>query len=267
MTASSKPLEYEYERPWLYPKQLEAMFCPKRYVFINASTKSGKTVSAMVWLTEQAMLGKEGRNYWWVSPILAQSRIAFRRLKQAIPRILYTANETDCTLTLFNGAIIWFKGSDHPDSLYGEDVYAAVIDEASRCREESWHAVRSTLTATRGPIRVIGNVKGRKNWAYQMAMRAQAGEKDMAFFRITAYDAVEGGVLAADEIDDAQRVLPEAVFKELYLAEASDDEGNPTSGDHHVLLPGQLVCRCVPAILESSTQTGRQQIPLYDGKA
>ena len=56
--------------------------------------------------------------------------------------------------------MLWFKGADKPDALYGEDVYAAVIDEASRCKEEAWHAVRSTLTATRGPIRIIGSGLG-----------------------------------------------------------------------------------------------------------
>jgi hypothetical protein len=34
-------------------------------------------------------------------------------------------------------------------------------------------------------------------------------------------------VLNAEEIASAKSELPEAVFKELYLAEAADDEGNP----------------------------------------
>jgi hypothetical protein len=33
--------------------------------------------------------------------------------------------------------------------------------------------------------------------------------------------------LKADEVAEAQRDLPEQVFKELYLAEPSDDQGNP----------------------------------------
>jgi hypothetical protein len=123
--------------------------------------------------------------------------------------------------------MIWFKGSDRPDGLYGDDVYAAVIDEASRCKEESWWAVRTTLTATRGPIRIIGNVKGRKNWAYHMARRAESGAPNMAYYRIVAADAVAAGVLDVQEIDDARRQLPAAVFQELYEAIPSDDEGNP----------------------------------------
>lgn len=218
----------EYVRPHLYAKQAAFLFTPARYSVVEASTKSGKTVGCLVWLFEQAALhGAPGRNYWWVAPIRDVSKIAFRRMKRAIPRELYTANESELTLTLANGAVLWFKGADHPDSLYGEDVYAAVIDEATRCKAEAWHAVRSTLTATRGPVRIIGNVKGRKNWAYQLARRAESGEPDMAYFKLTAHDAVEGGVLDAAEVEDAKRALPADVFRELYLAEPSDDGGNP----------------------------------------
>jgi hypothetical protein len=218
----------EYRRPKLYDKQRAFLFNPARYSITEASTKTGKTVGCLCWLFEQAAGGGgKGRNYWWVAPTTDVANIAFVRMKRAVPREFYKTNDTHKTMTLTNGAVIWFKGSDKPDSLYGEDVYAAVIDEATRCKAESWYAIRSTLTATRGPIRIIGNVKGRKNWAYNLARKAEAGAQDMAYFKLTAYDAVAGGVLALEEVEDAKRTLPEDVFRELYLAEPSDDGGNP----------------------------------------
>ena len=220
-------LKIEYHRPWLYPKQKAAFFSPERYSITEASTKAGKTVGGLVWLTEQAMQGKAGQNFWWVAPIFPQTKVAFRRLKRALPQGIYTANESELTIILANGAIIWFKSGDNPDSLYGEDVWAAVIDEATRVKEEAWHALRSTLTATNGPVRIIGNVKGRRNWAYLLARKAESGEPNMSYHKIIAADAVEAGILKAEEIEDAKRQLPEAVFRELYLAEPSDDEGNP----------------------------------------
>jgi hypothetical protein len=219
--------ELVYQRPWVYAKQRDAIFNDKRYAFIEASTKTGKTVGCIVWLCERAMQGKAGQNFWWVAPIFPQAKIAFRRLRRGLPQEIYKANESELTLTLANGAVIWFKGADKPDSLYGEDVFAAVIDEASRCKEDAWHAVRSTLTATQGPLRVIGNVKGRKNWYFNLCRKAEAGEPNMAYSKLLCYDAVEAGVLSQEEVDDAKRVLPEAVFRELYLAEPSDDGGNP----------------------------------------
>lgn len=171
--------------------------------------------------------GQPGRNFWWIAPVYPQAKIAFRRLKLFLPRDQFESNEQELTIKLPNGATIWFKGADNPDSLYGEDVWAAVVDEASRCKEEAWYAVRSTLTATRGPCRMIGNVKGRRNWFYKMARKAEAGQPGSSYHKITAADAVAAGVLAADEIEGAKADLPDAVFKELYYAEASDDQGNP----------------------------------------
>lgn len=216
-----------YTRPWLADYQTEALFCAERYAVVEASTKAGKTVACLIWLSEQAFRGQAGHNYWWVAPVYDQAAIAYRRLKRMLPLALYTSNETHLTITLANGAVIWFRSAEKPDNLYGEDVYAAVVDEASRCREEAWHALRSTLTATHGPVRLIGNVKGRRNWAYHLARRAEAGEPDMHYAKITAYDAIRAGILTDDEVRDAQRMLPEAVFAELYLAEPTDLGQNP----------------------------------------
>jgi hypothetical protein len=231
--------EAEFIRPWLYPAQRRAIFDapdingdPARYSFIEASTKAGKTSACIAWLFEQAAKGEDGDNYWWVAPVYAQAKIAFRRMKRGLPRELYSSDQQEMTITLSNGVMIWFKSADNPDNLYGDDVRAAVVDEASRVKEEAWHAVRSVLTATRGPLRCIGNVKGRKNWFYQLARKAEAGEVNMHYSKLTAWDAVAGGVLSRDEIEDAQKLLPEAVFRELYLAEASDDEGNPFGLKH-----------------------------------
>lgn len=217
-----------YTRPYLYPKQNAAIFDLRRYSCIEASTKAGKTTGCIAWLFEQAMAGKAGQNFWWVAPVSGQAAIAFRRMRQAVPQHLYVANLTDKTMSFINGCVVWFKSADKPDSLYGEDVYAGVIDEASRVKEDAWHAIRSTLTATRGPLRIIGNVKGRRNWFYKLAERARKGDDpNYGYHKITAYDAVEAGVLAADEISDAQTALPKHVFDELYLAIPADDGGNP----------------------------------------
>ena len=217
----------EYQRPWLADYQVEALFGDKRYGIVEGSTKCGKTAPCLVWLAEQAMAGKAGQNFWWVAPVYPQAEIAYRRMKDGLPKDLQKTHDTDRWIELPTGARMWFKSAEKPDNLYGEDVYAAVIDEASRCREESWHAVRSTLTATRGPLRIIGNVKGRKNWAYALARKAEANEPGMSFKRITAHDAIKAGILSEEEVEQARRDLPEQVFRELYLAEPSDDGGNP----------------------------------------
>lgn len=223
---------FNFTEPKLYDKQRAFVDCQSRYTVIEASTKSGKTVACMVWIFEQAMKGKAGQNFWWIAPIREMAGIPYRRMKMylqtsGLPQSYWSYSEVKQSIKVPTNAIITFKGSENYDALYGEDVYAAVIDEASRCREEAWHALRTTLTATKGPIKIIGNVKGRKNWAYQLARRAEAGESGYSYFHITAYDAVKGGILDDQEVEDAKRALPEHVFKELYLNIPTEDGSNP----------------------------------------
>jgi hypothetical protein len=230
--------QWQYTRPGLYKKQEEAIFDDARISVIEAGTKSGKTVGCMAWMFEKAWMGKRGQNFWWIAPYYTQAAIAYRRMKDGLPPQIFKHNDNDMTLRISNGTTIWFKSGDKPDTLYGEDVFAAVVDEASRLRQESWWAVRSTLTATRGPMRIIGNVKGKLNWAYKIARRAIdwiarwdeggcKGPKLYAYHKITCWDAVEAGVLDIQEIEDARDDLPPEVFEELYEAQATETGSNP----------------------------------------
>jgi hypothetical protein len=225
----------DYQRPFLYPKQEAAIFCPERFGIIEASTKSGKTVGSIAWLVEEALHGKPGYNYWWGAPVFPQADIAYRRIKQFLTPdsfVAYATPQPRIELTGV-GTTIWIKSADNPDSLYGEDVYAGVGDEITRWKEDSWHAFRSTLTATKGKCRLIGNVKDRRNFAYKLARQAQKGDlPGWHYAKITWHDAVAAGVLDPDDIEDARRTLPETVFRALYEAEADDDGGNPFGLSH-----------------------------------
>jgi len=222
-----------YTRPYLTPYQEEALFNDSRYVWCVGSTKSGKTVSSIVWLTEQALLiGGLNKHFWWVAPSIGQTLIAYKRLKSFLAQDNYTSNDTSRTITLFNGAVLEFKTADDPDKLFGEDVYACVVDEASRCREEAFHAVRSTLTATRGKIRLIGNHKGRSNFFYRGCMKAQAGLENHKYAEMNSAMAIESGIIEEAEVADAKATLPEAVFNELYLNLPCDEGTNPFGLKH-----------------------------------
>ena len=216
------------------PAQCIKVSRPDGLYLTNGHITTHNTAGALAWIIEQALInGGPNRNFWWIAPGGGQADIAFRRARQQLSsKTIYKALISRANMTFVNGAILWFKSGDNPDGLYGEDVYAAVIDEASRVKEETWWAIRSTLTFTRGPVRCIGNVQGRKNWFYKAARLAEQGETESHFARITAYDAIEAGVLDPEEIEDAKRTYPEIIFKELYLAQAADDANNPFGLDN-----------------------------------
>ena len=226
--------EITIERPNLTEYQKRMLYGTERFTITEAATKIGKTYSHLWWLFEDAHNApKKGCNYWWVAPVYNQAEIAFTRLKRVVHQFgIYQVNISRLSITCPNGSVIWFKSAEKPDNLFGEDVYAAVFDEFTRAREEAWFALRSTLTATNGKCKMIGNARGKKNWGYQLGVKARSGEPNYAYHRITAYDAVREGILQIEEIEQAKRDLPENVFKELYLAEPQEDGSNPFGFDH-----------------------------------
>ena len=227
--------------PRLYPKQRRAIFGDgARYAIILASTKSGKTHAAMSRLLYEA--SKQGRGeYWWVAPVYSQAMIAYNRIRRLLRRVIgVSVSQSPPAITLPNGAVLSFKSGEHPDNLYGEDVRFAVLDEVSRMREEAWHAVRSTLTATQGPAVLIGNVTTR-NWLWLLAQRARSGDlPDSSFHELTAYDAVDGGVLSEGEVEDARRTLPQAVFAALYLNQPMEVGNSPFGADAIAACAGDI---------------------------
>jgi hypothetical protein len=208
---------------------------PSRLYLTDSAIVTHNTVGCMAWLFEQAWLAPGGQNFWWVAPYYGQAAIAYKRMKAGIPNEVKYYNDHRMFLRLENQNEIWFKSAEKSDALYGDDVVAVVVDEASRVREESWWAVRSVVTATQGKIRIIGNVKGKLNWAYRLAQKAKAwqagwdgeGTNEYAYHRITALDAVEANVFPMSEVEQAKQDLPEEVFRELYMAEASELGANP----------------------------------------
>jgi phage FluMu gp28-like protein len=207
-----------------------------RFTVTEASTKTGKTFSHIYWLFKEAHkdYNKPGYNHWWIAPVYSQAEIAFNRMCRKIKgNNLYKINISKLSILTPIGTIIWFKSADKPDNLYGDDVYSCVFDEFTRARETAWHAIRSTLTATKGKCKFIGNAKGTKNWGHKLGQRAKNGATDWEYFKITAYDAVKAGVLELEEVESARQDLPERVFKELYLAEASE-EGTTPFGLNHI---------------------------------
>lgn len=228
-------VKIEYTRPFLYPYQKAILDSKARFTVCQASTKVGKTASHIVWLFEEALRCKTNQSVWWVAPTAGQAKIAYDRMKtQITDKALFTAHETNKTITLVTGVKIEFKTAEKPDNLYGDDVYAFVFDEFTRAREAAWFALRTTITSTGGKGKFIGNVKGKKNWGYRLAMKAKSGDDpNYEYHKITAYDAANAGMLTKDgrpfleEIESAKRDLPESVFKELYLAEPSEDGSNP----------------------------------------
>ena len=215
----------DYQKDFLYNKA--------RFTITEASTKVGKTFSHIWWIFEEAHNKdrKENDNLWWVAPVYSQTKIAFKRLKAKIAKTgAYKINESNLTITTPDGVVIHFKSADKPDNLFGEDVYGIVFDEAPRAKVDAFYALRSTITATKGKMKMIGNFGGVANWMHQLKEKAKT-DKEYAYFKINAWDGVNAGILDRAEVEQAQKDLPPKVFKQLYLAEEQETEDQLISFD------------------------------------
>ena len=209
------------------------MYNDSRFTITEASTKAGKTFSHIWWIYERAHedWNEPNYNHWWVAPVYSQAKIAFKRLKTKLGRTgVYTINESNLMITTPGGVHIHFKSADKPDNLFGEDVYSVVFDEAPRAKVDSFYALRSTITATKGVMKLIGNFGGVSNWMHQLKEKALK-DKQYSYHKVTAWDAVKEGILDEDEILQAQKDLPAKVFKQLYLAEEQESDDQLISFD------------------------------------
>lgn len=219
-------MNIEIEAPELAGYQEQILYNPARFTITEASTKAGKTFSHIWWIFERAHAGwnQPGYEHWWVAPVYSQAKIAFIRVKRIVEDIdAYRVNETELTITTPLGTVMRFKSAKNPDNLFGEDVYSSVFDEAPRAKVEAFYALRSTLTATNAPMKLIGNFGGTANWMHQLKEKAKT-DPAYAYFKVTAWDAVEAGILDREEIEQAQKDLPPKIFKQLYLAEEQESD-------------------------------------------
>jgi hypothetical protein len=219
-------MELQIKRPKLTSYQKDFLYNDSRFTFTEASTKVGKTFSHIWWIYEQAHAdwNKPNYNHWWVAPVYSQAKIAFNRLRAKVGQTgAYKINESNLIITTPLGTHIHFKSADKPDNLFGEDVYSIVFDEAPRAKVDAFYALRSTITATGGKMKLIGNFGGTSNWMHQYKEKAK-NDKEYAYFKITAWDAVNEGILEENEILQAQKDLPPKVFKQLYLAEEQESD-------------------------------------------
>lgn len=228
-------MQIKIQRPKLAEYQKAYLYCKERFSVTLAGTKTGKTFSHIWWLYEYAhgknpndpLEIKDGMEFWWVAPVYSQAKIAFNRMWRKVAATgAYSKKESPSELQIKTplGSIIMFKTAKNADTLYGEDVYAAVFDEFTRSKPEAWYALRSTLTATRAPCKFIGNYKGKSNWGYQLGLKSNEKDSQYKTFKVTVWDAVKEGILDEAEILQAQKDLPAFMFKALYLAEGDIDQ-------------------------------------------
>ena len=222
--------EIEIELPKLAPYQREYIESPKRFVAVEGSTGSGKTFVFTPWYVGHAHQPvNDGDEYWWVAPSINKAREVFddvvRTIEAAGATPLYDITRSPAMkIKTPQGGIMVFKTGENPNNLFGtRNVRLIIVDEFTRCRISIWPALLSVANKTGCKIRFIGNYTGDTSAWHRWIIDMTGAEPDFQYFKTTAPQAVDAGIMPAAMMETARRTMQPVAFMALYMCEGTVD--------------------------------------------
>lgn len=201
----------------LLPWQQEVFADKTRFKVVVAGRRCGKSRLAVTTLLIEGLSCPSGSAVLYVAPTQGQARqIIWDVLLDIGREVIQGSHVNNMEVTLINGAKIYVRGSDRPDTLRGVSLTYAVLDEVADIKPEAWEQViRASLSDKRGRGMFIGTPKGR-NWFYDLFNLGQSGEdEDWKSWHFTTKD---NPLIDEKEIESAKKTLSSFAFKQEYMA-------------------------------------------------
>ena len=201
----------------LLPWQQEVYTDKTRFKVVVAGRRCGKSRLAVTTLLIEGLSCPAGSAVLYVAPTQGQARqIIWDVLLDIGREIIQSSHVNNMEVTLINGAKIYVRGSDRPDTLRGVSLTFAVLDEVADIKPETWEQViRASLSDKKGKALFIGTPKGR-NWFYDLYNLGQEGtDPDWKSWHFTTQD---NPLIDPDEIESAKKTMSSFSFKQEYLA-------------------------------------------------
>ena len=177
--------------------------------------------------------------YWWVglSWKSASMKRAWRELKFWCSLAIKEAgfkpdsliNNSNFEIRLPNGAEIWLRTAERPESLAGEGIMGAVVDEFTLMPEVIWtEYLQGTLLDYEGWAMFIGVPKN-ELWALNLWRKAIAGDFGPRWkgWTFTSYDNPSINKYLLDEM---RVTVPDLIFRQEYLAQIVSESGGVFRG-------------------------------------
>lgn len=188
----------------------------ERFKVVAAGRRTGKSQLAAIELILAALDGKPGKIFY-VAPTMGMAKdIMWDKLYELAAPIIEKHNIKEQTITLSNGATIYLKGADRPDTLRGVSLKYLVLDEYAFMKADVFDAIlRPALSDQQGHCLFIGTPEGRNHF-YDVYVKAQDSHReDWEAYHFTSYD---NPTVARSEIEEARKTLPSWAFQQEYMA-------------------------------------------------
>jgi len=212
--------EIEINFPDLHPKQLEVAQSSARFKVCAAGRRFGKSrLGSALCVSE----GLKGKRAWWIAPSYPVAMVGWRMIKKLSAKIPgVKIKQGDYTVEYPYGGEVRVRSADNPDSLRGEGLDLAVLDECAFMREETWNEVlRPALADRLGRAVFISTPKGR-SWFWRLYQKGVEGVDGWQSWQLPTAD---NPYIDKNEIQEAKEQLPEIIFRQEFLAEFIESDG------------------------------------------
>jgi phage terminase large subunit-like protein len=203
-----------------HPGQLMVHNSTSRFKVLSAGRRWGKT---RLGVNECIDVAAQGGRAWWVSPSYKTSEVGWRplrKLSRNIPGAQISL--VDRSVTFPKGGSVSVRSADNPDSLRGEGLDFVVMDECAFMKEEAWtEAIRPSLSDRQGRALFISTPKG-KTWFWRIYQHGINGVIGWSSF---TFPTASNPYIPTEEIEAARKDLPEMIFRQEYMAEFLDNNG------------------------------------------
>lgn len=193
---------------------------PARFKVLACGRRWGKT---RLGVNECLDVALHGGRAWWVAPTYRMTEVGWRPLRQLSNRLGLQVRLADRQVLVPGGGEVSVRSADNYDSLRGEGLNYAVIDEAAYVDEAAWtEALRPALSDLLGRAMFISTPAGR-NWFWRYWELGQ--DMSQNEYRSWRFPTSANPFIRQSEIEAARASLPERVFAQEYLAEFVEDAG------------------------------------------
>lgn len=196
-----------------------------------AGRRWGKTQAGVERILLEGQKANRRGIYWWVglSWRSASMKRAWRLIKYYARQTWQTMGldwaghirEVDKEAHLPNGTEIWLRTAEKQESLAGEGIRGAVLDEFSLMRETVWtEYIQPALLDFNGWALFVGVPKG-NNWATKLYRHSKT-LNNWRSFHFTTYD---NPFIPEARIDEMRNTMPERLFEQEILAQIIEGAG------------------------------------------
>ena len=211
----------------LHPGQAQVWDDPARFKVVACGRRWGKTELGKTLLLEQTV-GAKGRG-WWLAPTHQMASQVWRDLKATVRSAPGIAiSETERRIDILGGGMIAVRSAHIPDSLRGEGLDLAILDEAAFMEARVWpQIIQPMLVTSRGHAVFLSTPFGR-NWFWDLHRRGR--DPQHPEWRSFHFSTADNPLISTEELENVRRLNAEHIWRTEYEAQFSDNSGQVFRG-------------------------------------